>query len=91
MLEAPSFKIPTINIGDRQKGSLIAESVIDCEAKKENIQQAIQKALSPEFIKKIQKTNNPYGRGGASKIRILEKSDFQNFYKGIFDQYAYKI
>ena len=60
LLEAPSFKIPTINIGDRQKGRLKAESVIDCEAKKENIQQAIQKALSPEFIKKTQKTNkNP--------------------------------
>ena len=51
LLEAPSFKIPTINIGDRQKGRLKAESVIDCEAKKENIQEAIQKALSPEFIK----------------------------------------
>ena len=91
LLEAPSFKIPTINIGDRQKGRLKAESVIDCEAKKENIQEAIQKALSPEFIKKTQKTNNPYGRGGASKkiVRILEKSDFSKlFIKEFFDQHA---
>ena len=62
--------------------------LIDCEAKKENIQQAIQKALSPEFIK-TQKTNNPYGRGGASKIvRILENSDFSKlFIKEFFDQH----
>ena len=91
LLEAPSFKIPTINIGDRQKGRLKAESIIDCEAKKENIQEAIQKALSPKFIKKIQKTNNPYGRGGASKkiVRILENSDFSKlFIKEFFDQHA---
>ena len=90
LLEAPSFKIPTINIGDRQKGRLKAESIIDCEAKKENIQEAIQKALSPKFIKKIQKTNNPYGRGGASKkiVRILENSDFSKlFIKEFFDQH----
>ena len=89
LLEAPSFKIPTINIGDRQKGRLKAESVIDCEAKKENIQGAIEKAISPEFIRKTQKTNNPYGRGGASKkiVRILEKSDFSKlFIKEFFDQ-----
>ena len=55
LLEAPSFKIPTINIGDRQKGRLKAESVIDCEAKKENIQAAIETALSPEFIRKTKK------------------------------------
>ncbi|MFD1037181.1 UDP-N-acetylglucosamine 2-epimerase [Virgibacillus byunsanensis] len=59
-VEAPSFCIPTINIGDRQKRLLQAESVINCEPIKEDMGQAIALALTEEFMSKAGKTVNPY-------------------------------
>jgi len=67
LAEAPSFGVPTINIGNRQKGRLKATSVIDCPEQKENIVNAIKEALSPEFKQFASKAENPYGFGGASK------------------------
>jgi GDP/UDP-N,N'-diacetylbacillosamine 2-epimerase (hydrolysing) len=49
LLEAPSFKIATINIGDRQKGRLKAESVIDCHSNKISILGAFDKSYTSEF------------------------------------------
>ena len=49
LIEAPTFHIPTINIGDRQRGRIKAETVIDCEPEKKSILQAITKARSREF------------------------------------------
>ena len=66
LIEAPSFHIPTVNIGDRQKGRLMAESVISCEPTADAITDAISKALSDEFRKKIQTVKNPYGEGNTS-------------------------
>lgn len=66
LIEAPSFGIPTINIGDRQKGRLQSESVINCEPQKEAIEQAFQKALDVEFCNEIKNVINPYGDGNTS-------------------------
>lgn len=76
LLEAPSFGIPTINIGDRQKGRLQAESVINCEPTKEGIGQAIVLALTEEFKNKAAKTVNPYGDGNTSDKIIATIEDF---------------
>ena len=86
LLEAPSFKIPTVNIGDRQKGRLKAESVIDCEPKCVQISNAIQKATSLNFKKSCEKVENPYGGGGASELIVqkLEEIDFSNLLKKNF-------
>ena len=65
LLEAPSFKIATINIGDRQTDRLKASSVIDCSPNSRNIDLAIRKIYSKQFIKRLKKTKNPYGSGGA--------------------------
>jgi GDP/UDP-N,N'-diacetylbacillosamine 2-epimerase (hydrolysing) len=67
LTEAPSFGIPTVDIGDRQKGRIKATSVIHCEPKKEELKDAIKIALSKDFRKKATSTSNPYGVGGASK------------------------
>ncbi len=72
LLEAPSFKIPTINIGDRQKGRLQATSVINCEPKKQEILKSIDKALSEEFVEVLKSTKNPYGDGNTT-CKILEQ------------------
>lgn len=75
IIEAPSFKIPTVNIGDRQKGRIRAESVIDCGYDKSSIREAINLALSKEFLKKIKSVVNPYGNGKAAEkiVKILKE------------------
>jgi UDP-hydrolysing UDP-N-acetyl-D-glucosamine 2-epimerase len=67
LIEAPSFKIPTINIGDRQKGRIQAQTVISCDAENKSITEAIQKGFSKKFRESIKDTINPYGNGGASQ------------------------
>ena len=86
LIEVPSFKKGTINIGDRQKGRLKAVSVIDCEPNKISINNAIQKLYSTEFQKKLSKVKNPYGSGGASEaiINILENITLDGILKKKF-------
>lgn len=88
IVEAPSFKIGTINIGDRQKGRIAASSVINCSPTYESISEAFTKLYSFEFQKSLNKVHNPYGNGGASKkiIEILKdiNSD-SNIKKEFFD------
>lgn len=67
LAEAPSFKIGTINIGDRQAGRIKADSVIDCAPEKNAIAKAIATLYTPEFQQQLQQVNNPYGTGCASK------------------------
>jgi GDP/UDP-N,N'-diacetylbacillosamine 2-epimerase (hydrolysing) len=71
LMEAPSFGKGTINIGDRQRGRLKAESVINCDPEKESIVAAIQRLYSKEFQLKLETVQNPYGEGGASE-RVVE-------------------
>lgn len=86
IIEVPSFKKPTINIGDRQKGRIKADSIIDCHPEKESIMNSIKKALSYDFQESIKKTINPYGQGGASTkiVKILEDYNFDNILKKNF-------
>ncbi|MCI8992062.1 MAG: UDP-N-acetylglucosamine 2-epimerase (hydrolyzing) [Eubacterium sp.] len=71
IIEAPCFGIPTINIGNRQKGRLKAESVIDCEAAETSVRAAVEQALTPEFQEIARNAKNPYGDGDTSE-RIVE-------------------
>lgn len=67
VLEVPSFNIPTINIGDRQKGRLTDPSVIDCCENEESISKAIKKAFDIEFKLSLAKQTSLYGNGKASE------------------------
>jgi GDP/UDP-N,N'-diacetylbacillosamine 2-epimerase (hydrolysing) len=67
LVEAPSFGVPTINIGDRQKGRLQADSVINCEPTIEEIDKAFTLALTKEFKDKAHNTINHYGDGNSSE------------------------
>lgn len=60
IIEVPSFKIPTVNIGDRQRGRIHAESVIDCGYSREEIEVALLKALSFDFRDRLANIENPY-------------------------------
>ena len=65
--EIPSFKKPTINIGDRQKGRVRCESVIDCKPISSDIKKAIKKSYLNEFRNDLLSVSNPYGDGGSSE------------------------
>lgn len=67
IVETPCFGIPTINIGDRQKGRLMADSIINTSIDKNSIKNAIQLAMSEEFKKQAKQTVNPYGSGNTSR------------------------
>ena len=71
LTEAPTFNIGTINIGDRQKGRLKSDSVIDVSPDKQSIKEAINTLYSDDFQEKLKSVKNPYGKGQASK-KILE-------------------
>ena len=60
LVEAPSFHIPTLNIGNRQQGRTRGESVIDVVATYEGIREGLNKALSTDFMNRAKKSNNPY-------------------------------
>jgi len=75
LIEAPAFKIGTINVGDRQKGRLCADSVIHCEPEVDAIVQAFNRLFSEKFQESLKTVENPYGNSGASaKIKELLKS-----------------
>lgn len=70
IIEAASFNLPVVNIGNRQEGRMHGINVIDVRHNKENILDGIKQALSCEFKEKIQNLKNPYGSGNASEIII---------------------
>jgi GDP/UDP-N,N'-diacetylbacillosamine 2-epimerase (hydrolysing) len=76
IIEAPTLGIPTINIGDRQKGRVAAISVINCDPQKKSIVAALKKALENEFQQKCKKVENPYGFGGTSKMIVAKLKEF---------------
>ena len=67
LVEVPSFGKPTLNIGDRQKGRLAAESVVNCETDKAAILAGLKKVLSPEFREFTKKVQNPYEKANTAE------------------------
>ena len=86
ILEAPSFKIATINIGDRQKGRIMSKSVINCTPEKDSIISSIKKIYSSSFKKRILKSKNPYDYGSAAlkSFKIINKHNLENLLKKKF-------
>ena len=66
LTEVPSFRIGTVNIGDRQSGRLKAKSIIDCKPNEKSIRDGIMMLYDIEFQKKLLKVKNPYGEGLAT-------------------------
>jgi GDP/UDP-N,N'-diacetylbacillosamine 2-epimerase (hydrolysing) len=67
LTEAPSFRVGTVNVGDRQSGRLKADSVIDCAPERAAIGTALRQLRSPAFRARLPGVRNPYGEGGASE------------------------
>lgn len=73
LIEVPSLHVPTINIGNRQRGRLKAKSVIDCLPEKDDILRAMCKMQTAEFREGLEHVVNPYGSGKTSSqiVKIL--------------------
>lgn len=87
IVEVPYFKIPTINIGDRQKGRMMPDSIINCNPFTNEISEALSKALSKEFKEKIKNVSSPYGGGHASDqiFDIITSTDIVSVKKTFHD------
>lgn len=83
IIETPTFRIPTVNIGDRQRGRLQSESVINCRSGKDDIIDAIHKALDKEFRILCRQIISPYGNGHAAEL--IAKKTIETVAKGGID------
>ncbi len=77
LTEAPSFKLPVVNVGDRQKGRIKAKNVIDVGYSAAEIKGGIEKACSPEFRKRIRNMKNPYDKYGDGKVSYRIKEELK--------------
>ena len=88
ILEVPSFQKPTVNIGNRQKGRLQADSIINTPIDSQKITNAIESIYSPEIQQKVQNSSNPYESNETSQkiIENLKKYKRQTLLeKGFYD------
>lgn len=67
LVEVPSFRIPTLNIGDRQKGRMAADSVYNCKTDKQSVLKGLDIVLSEKFRQKAAAIHNPYDKEGTAQ------------------------
>jgi len=86
LTEVPSFKKGTINIGNRQRGRIQANSVINCEPTEQGVSASLEKLFSTEFQKSLVDVINPYGDGGAGKkiVDVIRNYPFENLCNKVF-------
>ena len=89
LTEVPSFGKGTINIGDRQRGRLKADSVIDCGPDRQSIASALSRLYSSDFQAGLKTVRNPYGEGGASEkvVKVLQEYSLE----GILMKFFYDL
>ncbi len=87
ILEVPSFYIPTINIGDRQKGRICSESIINSTNTLEDIRKSITFALNKEFREKIQQQKMLYGNGTAAEqiLKVIKEHPVISLKKSFYN------
>jgi GDP/UDP-N,N'-diacetylbacillosamine 2-epimerase (hydrolysing) len=86
IVEAPSFNVPTVNIGDRQKGRVRARSVTDCAPSQDAIQKALAKSRSEEFRQSLKDMVNPYEQKNTVEqiLHVLKTAGLSNIIKKEF-------
>ncbi|MFM5344964.1 UDP-N-acetylglucosamine 2-epimerase [Aeromonas veronii] len=93
IIEAPSFNISTINIGDRQKGRVRASSIIDVEIDEDQIFNAIQSAFTLKINNELNKNFNPYYKKNSSQqiVTILKKVNLYELKAKCFYDISFNI
>lgn len=86
LIEVPHFGIGAVNIGDRQRGRVKGNTVIDCAPDKESIAKALATLKSKEFQEEIINHENPYGSGGAIEhiLKVIKKFPLEGILKKSF-------
>lgn len=92
IIEAPSLKKGTVNIGKRQKGRVQAKSIINTNFEKKNITDAIEKLFSKSFQNTLTSLINPYGDGGASRkiLKTIKTLDYSRLKEKKFNDIQFK-
>lgn len=90
IIEAPSFKTATLNIGDRQKGRIMADSILNCKPDSKSIKKSLKKIYSIKFQKILKNTKNPYDNGCSSQkiLKILKNIKLNDILKKKFYQFS---
>lgn len=91
ILETPSLRIPTINIGTRQEGRIFSKNIINCTGSYQSIYKSVKKTLSKNFTRKMKDVKNPlFKRNTSSQIRriietkiLSQKTQKKIFYDAI--------
>ena len=91
LAETPSLATGTVNIGDRQRGRLKAQSVIDCPPQRQAILDAINMLFTADFRQSLQTVVNPYGNGGASQkiVQALQDHPLDDILKKSFYNFLF--
>ncbi len=91
IVEAPALGVPTVNIGDRQKGRMLSDSIICCKPETGDIVNAIQKALAMDFQEGAKRTVSLFGTGDTSALIEKHILQFLENYKGSNKKTFYDI
>lgn len=93
MIEAPALHVPTVNIGDRQKGRLRTPSIIDCRPEQKSILAALKKITDPGFPTSVTRLNILFDKPDTAKNikKILEQADLNSIMKKQFYDIAYQV
>lgn len=79
IIETPSFRVPTINIGDRQSGRIKAKNIIDCDPNEKNISSSLKKSLTNDFLNSLKNMINPFEKKHTAKnIKNIIKNYYLN-------------
>jgi UDP-N-acetylglucosamine 2-epimerase (non-hydrolysing)/GDP/UDP-N,N'-diacetylbacillosamine 2-epimerase (hydrolysing) len=86
IVEVPSFHIPTINIGDRQKGRIASKTVVNCFPNTEDIKSSLQRVLQPRYLESIKDIQNPYDKKDTAKeiLKVIKKTNFNSTSKKFY-------
>jgi len=90
ILETPAFGVPTVNIGDRQKGRIRTPSIVECEPTQDEIVAALQKALNPRFRDSLQDMIHPCEQENTAMqiVGKIQQADFDGVLKKSFHDLA---
>lgn len=86
IIEAPSMRVPTVNIGDRQRGRVQARSILNCPPESDSIRESIARAISPLFVDAIKDVENPYEKPGTSRaiVETISRAELSAIIKKTF-------
>jgi GDP/UDP-N,N'-diacetylbacillosamine 2-epimerase (hydrolysing) len=87
LIEALSFPVGTLNIGDRQRGRIRADSVVDCGYSTTDILAGLKILYSDRFMASLKGVKNPYGDGGVAEeiLNRIREHSFENILKKTFN------